>query len=179
MLDSVRTFTANNAVGLVGIAIPAALAIYFYLRSRRAKVPCWAVSTVRLVTDRVSALPDIQIRYKDQAIQQLSVSRVTFYKKGAETIRREDIPRTSPLRIVAANRVAMLDASLVATNNPTNAITVAFDAPSNLAVVSFDYLDRSNGCVVEVIHTGSGPKDIRLEGTIIGAREAPFSNLWH
>lgn len=37
--------------------------------------------------------------------------------------------------------------------------------------MSFDYLDRSNGCVFEVIHTGSNPRDIRLEGVIIGAEK--------
>jgi hypothetical protein len=177
MPDAILTFLANNAVGLVGIAITATLAYYFYIRGRRAKQPCWATRITRLVTDRVSALPGIDIRFNGEAIQQLAVSRVVFYNKGAETIRRADIPKTAPLRIVAADKVRMLGVSLLATNNAANASAVAFEANNTLADLTFDYLDQGDGLVVEVIHTGSEPTDIRMDGAIIGAKELRLVKL--
>jgi hypothetical protein len=147
------------------------LAYIFYRRSKRSKEPCWAVRTTTLIEGYSTRLSDLQVLYKGDEVENLSVSRVVLWNTGSDTINASDIADANPLRILAtANGVIILDAKLVATNNSSSRPSVDVLPDRKSALLSFDYLDKDQGAVIQVIHTGITSDDLLLDGDIKGAK---------
>ena len=89
-------------VSLVLALVSIILAYIFFRKSQRARTPSWAIRTTNLIRDYTSKLSDLEIRYRQQQVKDLSISRVVFWNDGAETIDREDVASTDPVRIAAA-----------------------------------------------------------------------------
>ena len=67
------------------------LAYVFYRRSRRSKEPCWSVRNNVLVEGYSSKIGKLDIRFKDEQVENLSIARIAFWNQGAETLDRHDI----------------------------------------------------------------------------------------
>lgn len=73
-----------------------------------------------------------------------------------------------PLRIQAVLGVDLLDTKIVLSGK--DAIAFECGHPP-VAMITFDYLDKKDGAVIQVIHNGLSIDDVTLLGTIKGARE--------
>jgi hypothetical protein len=102
-------------------------------------------------------------------VSDLSVSRIVVFNGGADPIRKTDIAPAAALAIEVPSDVTMLDATLVSVNNRINRVEVKFDPITNRALVEFDYLDKNEGGVFDVVHYGGSQPSASLTGVVIGA----------
>lgn len=158
-------------IGLAGLFLAVfsiVLAIIFYRRSQRFKEPCWAIKNIVLIEGYSTKISDLEVTYKDQRIENLSVSRIVIWNEGKETIDGKDIAQANPLRISTLDDVHILDAKVIATNNPSSQFDVLDD--EKVALLKFDYIDHKQGGVLQLVHTGNKSTDLILEGDIKGAK---------
>ena len=181
MLESNEVIIAV-AIGLA-IAVPGWLLSYaLYRRSRRVKEPSWAIRSHNLIRGQGTRWPNLSVLYRDAAVENLTLSRVLFWNRGAETINQDDMAPGDPLRIETANDAAMLEASIFQTNNAPSQFEVEADRGGQVAKLSFDYLDRNHGAVLQIIHSGTSSDDLKVRGAIKGSgspeeREVTFYTL--
>ena len=64
----------------------------------------------------------------------------------------------------------ILDTKLLGTNHPSSELAVNLSSDGSSALITFDYLDKGQGAVIQIVHTGITSDDISLSGDIKGAK---------
>jgi hypothetical protein len=163
--------TIGIILGVAGIVIGAIVSYYFYKKSIRIKEPCFDIKSYNLIEGYVSTFEGLEVSYKDQKIENLTVAKVAFWNNGAETINKSDITSADPIRIVGVNGSVILNSKTISANNKANLLSSKLHRDKNAVYIGFDYLDRQQGGIFQVVHTGLRSEDIKIEGTIKGATD--------
>jgi len=153
-----------------------ALSIYFYYKSKKAKLPCYAIKSFNIVEDLVSKFESLEMLYAGQPIKNLTVSKIAFWNAGKDTINNQDIPIAEPLTIHVKKEYQILDAKVLYTKNPANQFIISSSPLFTVAYLSFDYIDKEEGGVIQIIHTGKSDEDIEVHGLIKGAGKIKKKN---
>lgn len=149
------------------------LAIAFFIRSKRAKEPRFAIRSFNLVRDFVGRLEALEMLYAGQRIGNLTVTKIAFWNNGAETMNQEDIASADPLVAKLKEEYTILDASVLFMKNDANQFSIDVSEDGSQLLLTFDYLDKDEGAVIQILHTGKSSKDVELSGTIKGGGK-PF-----
>ena len=99
---------------------------------------------------------DVSILFNGAPVPRLAVTRLAFWNAGNTTVRRADLVEKDPLTICFEERTAILGSRNLSETRAVNECRLFLnrDIPSR-AILTFDYLDRGDGAVFEIIHTGS------------------------
>src|SRR5258706_5309667 len=92
--------------------------IVLYLKSKKEKRPFFQCRTFRLVEDSLAKMEAVEILYKGQPVQNLSLTKVAVWNGGTETINSSDIAPTDVLRLCVQSPVKLLGSEIVHTTNP-------------------------------------------------------------
>lgn len=141
--------------------------IVFFLASRKKKDFRYSYNSNRLIKDFTQQIDGLNISYKSKTIESLTVTKYVFWNKGSETINSSDFPSTSKLKIKIKNDSKILDSNIIFTKNETNNVSCELKNNEE-ALLQFDYLDKGEGFVVQLIHTSTNDNDLCVEGTIKG-----------
>ena len=156
----------------IGIAIIGiVLAYVFYRKGHRSKEPCWSVRNNVLVEGYSSKIGKLDIRFQDEQVENLSIARIAFWNQGAETLDRHDIETINPLRIEADEEIEILDVSVSLTNSSSSQFETELVNDRKSAKLDFAYLDKGQGAIVQIIHTGIKESDIQIVGDIKSVKE--------
>lgn len=164
----------GNVLGIVGCVVGTVGLIasaVFYIRSRRSKEMLWATKTSNLIRNYKKKLPDLDISYKGHPTENLSVSRLLLWNAGPDAIRRQDmeeVSTTNRLRIEAIANVKLLDVTLLETN-AVSQLSAQQPEDQRTSFIDFLSLNKGQGAVFQIVHTGVKDSDIRLNGEIVGA----------
>lgn len=161
--------TGLNLLGIILGVLGTIIGYVLYRLGQREKKPLWSIKHINLIQGFSSRLPGLSIKYGDESIETLSVSKIVFWNAGSETIRGDDIADADPLALLLPNNARLLDASITATNSTPSRFLLYTKPEINGSFLTFDFLDRNNGVVVQLIHTGVMANDIHIAGTIMGA----------
>lgn len=144
------------------------LAIVFYNLSRREKKPYWSIGSNNLIEGFSSQVPGLEISYNNQKVENLTVSKIVFWNAGKETINATDIAEGDPLQIIAKGNIKILDIKVLKRNSEPSRFCEPDEPDLHPSFVTFDFLDKNQGGVIQVIHTGTSSRNISLKGTIKG-----------
>lgn len=161
-------------ISLVVAVISLVVAFVFYRRSRRDKQPCYAIYRQAVIENRKSILPGLSVLYNDEKQQFITVANIAFWNAGNETIRAADIATADPLRITVPDDVRVLSAELRKYSDDANQCGIADpevtkDGSTDIRI-TFDFLDKENGMLVQIVHNGEEKTLISVTGKIKGAR---------
>jgi hypothetical protein len=109
----------------------------------------------------------LEVTYKGHKVDNLTVSKILFWNNGYDTIDSADIVSTDPLRIDSVNQI--LDAVIIKTNNSSNQIIAAIGVDGASVNIAFDYLDKNDGAIIQVVHAGKSSNDLSLKGKLKGS----------
>jgi hypothetical protein len=127
----------------------------------------YSYNSNQLIKDFTQQIDGLNISYKSESIESLTVTKYVFWNKGNETINYSDFPSTSKLKIKIKKDFKILDSNIIFTKNDIN--NVKCELINNEEVLlMFDYLDKGEGFVVQLIHTSPNNKDLYVDGTIKG-----------
>jgi hypothetical protein len=161
-------------------------AYYFYQKSLRERKPAYAVYTTVLIGGVQNVISDLQVLYRGQPVDEVSVSTVMFWNDGKETITKDDI--ADRIRFEPLNGVEILNAELVESLHPPNHFVVERATDGAKVWVDFDYLDFEQGALIQIVHTGMWGEVLKVEGSIHGVNEikrmdsygrSKLANTWH
>jgi hypothetical protein len=129
-----------------------------------------------LVFGGVNKLPGMEIRYHGHgpSVENLTVSRIAIWNAGRGDVRKGDILGKENLRIVIDPKYVILASEVVQQKNAANCFEVrTTQEDQKTAKVHFDFVRSGEGVVVQVVHTGVGSKDLKVEGTLADVKILP------
>jgi hypothetical protein len=156
---------ASFVVGIVGFI----LAFVFYFRAKREKIPQYQIRTFRLIEDNVSEIPALKILYDNKPVENLTLTRISIWNRGADPIEFNDIAPLDRLRVELENSFKLLGAEIFSVNTPTNNFSLSTNLEKRVADLQFEYFGKNEGVVLNIFHTGKQNSDLRILGTIKGA----------
>lgn len=170
MEDLVTNPWLNLIMGLSGIAI----AIIFYLRGRKIKKPIYDIKSSNVVRDIGGKFDHLELIYKKQPIANFTISMVSFWNAGNETIDWNDVTELEPITISTKDDYHILDAKILNTVNSTNNFRIEFD--DSTVSIKFDYVGKGQGAIFQIIHTGKDNNDLKFKGTLKNTLVLEFAN---
>lgn len=154
-------------IGIIGIII----AFIIYFLSKKDKKPVFLVEKVPVIGQKNSLLSEedkIKIFFNDAQVEQVSICNITLRNLGKETIDKDDIAQSDPLRVVFDEHSKILKVHLLkVTREPINFKIIDFQ--NNILNLTFDFLDYNDGALIKVLYDGSASVSPVIKGTIKGA----------
>jgi uncharacterized membrane protein YeaQ/YmgE (transglycosylase-associated protein family) len=187
-IQALADFVSKNPWIIVTLAIVSLLGLvgtiwglYLTFRSTKERQPRYSVATSSIVSVAASNLPDLEIHYRGygERLSNVLKTDVYFFNIGREAIKKSDVAKASPIRVVAHNNAIILDAVIIDSNSLYNA-SIQRSADRRQATLQFDYVDHLAPIVISIVHTGT-PTDIVLEGFVVNGgspqleNDAPYS----
>ncbi len=149
------------------------LAIFFYIRSQKNKVPCFDSSSNTIIEGLHNAFEELEVRYKGIAQKQITVTKIVFWNDGRETINKSDLVERDPLRIICPKGIDILDIQIVNDSAKLNSIALEnqrTDEGEIFYSISFEYLDHREYFVTQIIHNGTTSDRFFISGKIKGVK---------
>jgi hypothetical protein len=144
--------------------------IWSYLFPRNTVRPIWKVQSFTAVHPRAHIIPGTRIFYLDEEVKSLTASRFALWNEGSVAIEGSSFDRDDPLRISVPDGVRILEVNPHPTLNPSLVRPdIRINHQRSSAFLSFSFLNRDQGLIVDIVHSGVGSKNIRLEGRIKNA----------
>jgi len=155
--------------GVIGAAVAIAIGYIFYVLQAQRDAPSLAYqsSSVRVVTrseEEVGGL-DLDVRFKGTAVPRLTRTRLAIWNPRWAVVRGVDIAESDPLRI-GFRGAEILDVRSV--KQSREAILFVAEAREGTCFMEFDFLDRHDGVVLDLLHTGSDTDKPSFQGTVRG-----------
>ncbi len=144
-------------IGIIGIISAA--------KGRTKKEISYKLSSCRLFNKFEKSIEPLKILYNDNLVKDLSRTNIAFWNSGNATINREDI--VSDCIIRGTDTCKILGADIFASIEEANDFKVDLDIVGNTATFDFKYVDRNQGIIIQIIHTGNS-EQLKMEGKIKG-----------
>lgn len=146
-------------------------AIIIYFKSKKIKKPCYAITSTNIFKELTSKIKSLSILYSEKKIANLTITKFVFWNAGKDIITSSDIAHLDPLRIYSAEECQILNAIVIYEKNKTNDFKVSLIPDQSIINISFEFLGKDDGAVIQIIHTGITNRDIIFSGTIKGAEK--------
>lgn len=184
MKDIIEIFNGGPILNILFFCIAIIsliLSFIFYLKSKREKKLTYLTKSFGLIQDSISSIDNLSIKYKDEDVKFLTLTKVSVWNAGKKTIKRDDIAKYDTLRVRLQDGCKVYSANLSEIGRDTNEISI--ETENNIVSIAFSYLDYGDGAIFEIYHSGKPSDKIEIVGTIIGgleislAKEGEFSRI--
>lgn len=146
----------------------------WYKSKRKKELSCYK-NSYTIVKGGKSLLPDLELKYKNEQIQELVITKYAIWNSGNEVLQRSDIVEIKPLQVsYTAENTRILDVKILQESDETNQFVIA-DVDKEHARIEFDYADPKDGIVIQIMHTGES-QDIMVECKIKGGKKVKILN---
>ena len=160
-------------IGLIAVVI-GLIALVLYVKDRKAKKPRCKTKSYNIIRDFEAKSVPLDIRYLDtgEKVENVTVSKVAFWNAGNDTLEESDVAKKDPITLRVTNGCKILYAKRIFTKNDKNEITIEKQDES-CAVVKFEFIEKGEGAVFELGHTGKSSDDVSVCGTVKGGVGSP------
>lgn len=174
-VQALKPFSENplaQLAGIVGSVIGVWLTVFVFLLAKKERRPRFGYESKTLVEGVSTALDGLQVVYRGIPQERVTITNVYFWNAGRETIRRTDLADASPLLVEVPAEARVLLATVTHSSDKAcqfNAIHIISgnDEPTRIKI-EFDYLDKRDGGVIQIVHTGPSSLKIQMTGKVIG-----------
>ena len=144
----------NYAMGILGIIgfILTIVGLVLTVRTIKKKDPTYSIKSINVISDYATKYKNLTVAYEDSKVENFTVSKILFYNRGRETITKQDTDTINPISIVSYE-YDILDASILQVNKQSNNFKIDIE-DLDIVNITFDYLDKNQGAVIQVVHTG-------------------------
>ncbi|ENP7382201.1 hypothetical protein ACEC18_002765 [Vibrio parahaemolyticus] len=174
---NVQELATNPFITLAGFVIAVIsflLAIFFYFRSQKNKVPCFDYTSSTIIEGINLALEGLEVNFNGQQQERVTVTKLVLWNAGRETIDRNDIAERDKLRIIIPKGVTILDIAHVDSSVDSNEVRLGDVIVENGGAhcsIDFDFLEHNEYVVIQIVHDGSSDEKFKVKGKIKGAKE--------
>jgi len=173
----IKGIVSNPYFGLIGFIIGLAGLIFSYYlakRDRRSKGLNHTSVSTNIISKNEALFPKLSIKYDNQDLESLTVTKISIKNTGTEVIKIDDIAQADPITLGTQvdSNVRLLDYGVSYVSDKLNNFELQKIDDSKV-LMKFDYIEPKDFIIVQILHTGKENKDIVVSGTVIGAKE-PF-----
>lgn len=171
MIEHIKNLVSSNnefltlgalIVGLIGVI----LAIYFFVKSKKIKKKNYQLNSFNLIHESVSDLPDLEVKYKGNEVNNLTITKIVIWNSGNQTVNKQDIVDLDPIRIYGSEGVEIFDIEIIHVVESSNDYKLT--PKGDYWKLDFDYVDPDQGCVLVIYHSGKKSNDILISGKLKG-----------
>ena len=148
-------------------------AIYTWIKGKQKKEFTMSKDGYCIVREGKKNIKKVSLLFDGKEIEDLSVTKFVIWNSGNVDIRREDIASERPLMIHNIGSASILDANIIVETDSTNHFSVDI-IDSDKIIIDFEYANKKDGIVVQVIHTGDW-EDLAVDYKIKGGE--PIRNF--
>jgi hypothetical protein len=143
-----------------------------YRWSRKDRIPSYAIIHFNVIDKSGGLFPSLRVGYHGHGedLEVFSVTRVYVWNAGDETIRKTDVAKNDPIRISVANGV-IVAAAVIHRTREINQFDCVSKRDKTVVELSFEFLDRDDGAIIQVCHSARNESDIAIRGTVLGAKK--------
>lgn len=153
------------------------LAVIIYIKSRKTKSVCYAIRNYNLIRNFVSKIPLLKLSWDEEKIENVSISKVALWNGGSDVVENTDIASLDPLTISVLSPFKILDKNIIYLKNSKNKLELILNEERTKIGVKFEFIDRHEGVIIQVIHTGKRKEDLKITGTIKGGCKLARKNI--
>lgn len=161
LMKNPYAWLALSLLAIIGFA----LTIMFAIKSKKVRKISQNKSTYKIIRNVNRELSDLEIKWKSDPIDDLSITKLTIWNDGNIKLEEDDFASSEKLAIEAIEDCKMLNASILLEPEKTNTFNINLNLELNKLFISFEYMDPNNGLVIQIVHTGSAD-NLRLMGKI-------------
>lgn len=170
MIDNLLAYLNVSWVGAVLTIITFIIALivgYFFYTKGKPNKSLKNHSETFLIIDRSKAdSPEqIEIFFLGDKVESLYKTLIYFWNDGNQTIKADDLETIDRLKISTKESAKILSINIV--KNTRDVINFYLAKDEDGYQINFDYLDPTDGVVIEILHTGQ-PDNLNFSGTVIG-----------
>ena len=156
--------STGTIVGVIGIV----LAVVFYLKGKEKKEFSYCLRSRTLIRKKKAKFEKLSIDYGGKKIDDLCVSNLTIWNSGNKTLNASDMVTSKELTITALEDGKILDVEILKCSEETNKFSLQL-LDEHTVKILFDYVDKMEGVVIQIIHTGTN-NSLTIECKIKGGR---------
>ncbi len=158
-------------LGLLGTVCGVLLAVYFFRRSEKKRVPTFLVDPRRqdLVLSDLFKFPGFSVFHNDQEIHKIGLTfvRVFFWNSGALPILRQEVLRPFVIRMNSNVRYF----EMAKASRDVVGMQLTLDDNGKELKIEFNLLEPDDGATIGIIHEGGSNTKVDFEGACVGARK--------
>jgi len=127
MEATLASLASNPLVTLGSFAlaiISILLAIIFFFRSHKIKIPCFEQKSNTIIEGLHKSLDGLEVHYKGTVQERITVTKIAFWNDGKETIDKSDMVEKDPLRIEVPSSIEILDIQVIDVSSDSNSVTI-------------------------------------------------------
>lgn len=162
ILSVLYNIISNPVVVFLGIVI-SIIQIIISLRSEAKKQLCYAVKNNNVINESANKINNLKVIYNNKLISTLSISDILFYSKSGKLINYNEIRTLTPLSIKVEDG-EILRSTVEFCKKKENDIEI--DNQGDIATITFDYLNKYDGAIFRIYHTGLDSDDVKLTGEL-------------
>ncbi|KAF5083117.1 hypothetical protein DSECCO2_93170 [anaerobic digester metagenome] len=152
-----------TVISLIGTPL-AILQIWIIFRGNRLS---YIVIDKKIITILKSYIPLIKILINDNEVLQLTETKFAIWNDGFYPIRRNDVVESDPIKIKPNENVKIISSEISYFKNKNSDVNLKNNGEDYLEI-TFNYLNRGDGFILKLLHTGNSYQDIPISGSIIG-----------
>ena len=153
-LDTLMQSPIAWAISLFFTVVSVPFAIFFFIKSKRKLEISYYYLDSEIVSNGKSFVSELQLLFHGKAINNITVTRLALWNSGNEVLNHSDIVDSKKLCIFSDNPSAeILDAIVIKHSDETNQFGIE-NKTSKYVELNFDYLNKRDGIVVQIMHTG-------------------------
>lgn len=167
-----RSIQSNPFISLA-LAIVGVASLIIGIRSRKKLELSYGQSSFQIIKKGKTTIENLYLLFGEKEISDLTITKFAIWNSGNEVIDGKDIVSGKPLQITAHNNAEILDVSITEKVEETNNFVIT-DINKNRAEVKFEYVDKKEGVIIQVLHSGDGA-DLSVDCKIKGGK--PVRNI--
>jgi len=155
---------------IAALVVAIGAGIFGFLRwqiERRKSKPVFLRRTTHIVDNGSDKIDGIEISYKGEAVENVTITNVAIWNSGKKSLRSNDVPVTNKIRIAPKKKVNVFEINMLKILNEKNNFEVTTDEENHCYEILFDYMAYKDGIIVQLIHDGTSSSDIDVIGGTI------------
>jgi len=143
-------------------------AMYTYFDTKQEKAPTYSVENTALLSKSRISIKKLKVLYGDVPVHQLTSTNIRFWNAGRKAIDGKDISRSEPLCICVPKDAQVLsyDSIKETATNAKPTLTPSNTHSGKRILVDFEFLNRSEGFWIQILHDGDADCVWRVTGKI-------------
>lgn len=129
-------------------------AIYCQHKNKEKKEFSYLKQSNNLIRKKKSKFEKLSVSYDGQEIEDLCITKFTIWNSGNKTLNDVDIVKNKELTIATCDDDKILDVELIICSEETNEFRIV-KIDERTVKIMFDYVDKKDGVVIQIIHTGT------------------------
>ena len=162
--------TTSNIVGILGLFITligTVIGVYSLVKTKK-EISFDRYGYKFIDKETKKSIEKLKVEYDGISVDDISISKVNIFNSGNTTINNEDIAKADPIVISIKNGENILGYNIIHRGTLANSTDLSKNKNGDI-VFNFDFLDRNDGILLDIIHTGI-TDDIEITGTIKGSK---------